>query len=191
MVGPYLVLLALLAAERLLELRISRRNAESAFARGGFEVGQRHFVWMRVLHVAFLAGCVAEVVLMHRPFLPAWGYSMLVVALLAQGLRYWAVLSLGEAWNVRVIVVPGAPIVTRGPYRYMRHPNYLAVIVEGVAIPMIHDAWMTAVVFSVLNALLLVVRIRCEEKALNQVGSYRDQLGDRARLLPLRLRTTP
>jgi methyltransferase len=85
---------------------------------------------------------------------------------------------------VRVIVVPGEPVETAGPYRYLRHPNYLAVILEGVAVPLIHGAWLTAIAFSVLNAILLVVRIRCEEDALSESGRYRERLGDRPRLLP-------
>ncbi len=185
MVGPYLLLLALLAAERIFELRLSRRNTDRALARGGFEVGKRHFVAMRALHVAFFAGCIAEVVLLNRTFVAPLGYSMLLLALLAQALRYWAIRSLGPCWNVRVIVVPNAPVVTAGPYRYLRHPNYLAVIVEGFAVPLIHSAWITAAVFSALNAILLWVRIRSEEDALEQAGTYREQLGDRHRLLPL------
>ncbi len=185
MVGPYLVVLALLAAERVFELRLSRRNADRALARGGFEVGERHFTAMRALHLAFFAGCIAEVVLLNRTFVAPLGYSMLLLALLAQALRYWAIRSLGPSWNVRVIVVPDAPIVTAGPYRYLRHPNYLAVIVEGFAVPLIHGAWITATVFSALNAVLLWIRIGSEERALDDAGSYREQLGDRHRLLPL------
>lgn len=182
----YFGFLALLGAERIFELRLSARHARRAFARGGVEVGERHFAVMRALHAAFFAGCVLEVWLLGRPFLPALGYPMLGLALAAQGLRWWAVASLGPAWNVRVIVVPGEPLVTRGPYRFLRHPNYLAVIAEGIAVPLIHDAWLTALVFSLANAVLLSVRIRSEERALARHGAGAEALSARPRFWPLR-----
>ena len=181
----YLGLLALITAERLVELRLSRRNAALAMQKGGVEYGQGHFRAMTLLHSLFLAGCAAEVLLMGRPFAPLPGLAMFALALSAQGLRYWAISTLGDRWNVRVIVQPGAPAVVNGPYRWMRHPNYLAVILEGVAIPMIHGAWITAVAFSLLNAALLTVRIRCEERALAQHCAYEDRLGSRRRFLPV------
>jgi methyltransferase len=183
-VWAYLGFLALLGLERVLELRISERNARWALRRGGVELGREHFTPMALLHGAFLIGCAAEVVLAGRPFLPALGLAMLVAALAAQALRYWAIASLGRHWNVRVIVVPGADVVTRGPYRYLRHPNYLAVVVEGLAVPLIHGAWLTAAAFTVLNAVLLSVRIRCEEQALGRCRGYAERLGDRGRFWP-------
>ncbi len=185
MVAAYLVLLALLGAERLFELRLSRRNAAWAFERGGIEFGERHFFWMRLLHAGFLVGCAVEVTLLQRPFDARVGVPMLALAVAAQLLRFWAIASLGPRWNARVIVVPGLPVVTRGPYRWLSHPNYLAVVIEGFAIPLIHGAWLTALVFSAANAVLLVVRIRCEERALARHCGYAERLGDRPRLLPL------
>ncbi len=110
---------------------------------------------------------------------------MLAVLLGAQALRYWAVVSLGPAWNVRVIVVPGDPPIRGGPYRFVRHPNYLAVLVEGIALPLIHTAWLTAVVMTVLNAILLRARIRCEEAALERYCGYEGRFAGTPRLLPL------
>lgn len=184
MVTFYVVFIGLLAAERLVELRVSQRNAAWALAQGGVERGQRHFQVMKVLHTGFLVACIAEVVLLKRPFVPAVGYPMLAVALGAQGLRYWAIGSLGRFWNVRVIVVPGASVVAQGPYRWMRHPNYLAVVLEGLAVPLVHSAWLTALGFTVLNAWLLTVRIRCEEKALSEHCDYQARLGQRRRFVP-------
>ncbi|MBI3770383.1 MAG: hypothetical protein HY271_18085 [Deltaproteobacteria bacterium] len=189
MVSWYLVLLALLGVERLGELVISRRNAADAVARGAIEVGQRHFQVMKVLHTLFLVACAAEVVLLRRPFIPALGVPMLVLAVLAQALRYWAVLTLGRRWNVRVLVIPGDQAIVAGPYRYLRHPNYLAVIVEGVAVPLVHTAWLTALGFTLANAALLRVRIRCEERALAAHCDYGRRLGDRRRLIPGRRAT--
>jgi methyltransferase len=183
-VTPYLLLLLGIGAERLVELRISRRNAAWAFTRGGIEVGQAHFRAMKVLHAGLLLACAVEVVGLHRPFVPALGWPMLGLVGVAQALRYWAIASLGPYWNVRVIVVPGAPAVRRGPYRLLRHPNYLAVAIEGFAIPLVHGAWITAAVFSAANAALLVVRLRCEEAALAAHCDYRTRLGTTRRFLP-------
>lgn len=159
-------LIGVLACERLAELVISRHNAAWAIARGGVESGQRHFRWMKLLHTSFFVACLAEVYLLGRPFDPRIGYPMLGLALAAQALRYWAIGTLGRRWNVRVIVLPGAPLVASGPYRFLRHPNYLAVVVEMAAVPLIHGAWLTALFFSLANGLVLLVRIRCEEAAL-------------------------
>jgi methyltransferase len=123
---------------------------------------------MTVVHTLFLGSCAGEVLLAHRPFPGALGFVALGVALGAQCLRYWAIGSLGERWNVRIIVVPHAPPVTTGPYRFVRHPNYLAVILEIAAVPLIHGAWVTALAFTAANALLLGVRIRAEEVALGE-----------------------
>jgi methyltransferase len=90
------------------------------------------------------------------------------VVVLAQALRWWCITVLGPRWNTRVIVVPGLPLVERGPYRWLRHPNYVAVVLEGVALPLVHSAWITAVAFTVVNAGLLRVRISSENAALAQ-----------------------
>jgi methyltransferase len=172
MVAAYLGFLALLGLERLAELRLSARNARWSFARGAVEAGQGHFPTMKALHGAFLLACAAEVVLLRRPWIPALGWPMLGLALAAQALRYWAIGSLGRRWNVRVIVLPDVPAVDRGPYRFLRHPNYVAVVLEGLAIPLLHSAWWTAVGFTLANAWLLRVRIRCEEDALARFGAY-------------------
>jgi len=164
--GAYLGLVALVAVQRIAELRLSRDNAGKAFARGGIEYGRGHFPAMAFLHAAFLCSCTLEVVLLRRPFPGALGWIALCAFLLAQGLRYWAIASLGDRWNVRVIVVPGDVPVARGPYRFLRHPNYLAVAVEMIALPLVHGAFITAIVFSTLNAAVLRLRIRIEEVAL-------------------------
>jgi methyltransferase len=124
---------------------------------------------MVVIHTAFLAACIIEVANLDRPFVPALGWPMIAVVLAAEGLRWWCVRILGPQWNTRVIVVPGLPRVTNGPYRYLSHPNYVAVTAEIIALPLVHSAWLTAIVFSVLNAALLVVRLRVENAALAEL----------------------
>jgi len=161
----YVVLVVLVGFERVAELVVSLRNASWSFAQGGVESGRGHYPFMVVLHTGLLAACLVEAA--HRPFVPALGWTMLVIVLLSQGLRWWCITVLGRQWNTRVIVVPGLRLVARGPYRWLRHPNYVAVVAEGIALPLVHTAWVTAVVFTVLNIPLLAIRIRSEEAALN------------------------
>lgn len=159
--------------ERLVELVISKRNAAWAFARGGVESGRGHFPAMVALHTALLLGALAEVWLLGRPFIPLLGWPMLAIAVLCQVGRYAVIASLGRQWNTRVIVVRGMPLVRRGLYRFawLRHPNYWIVAIEGIALPLVHTAWITALVFTVLNAVLLLgFRIPTEERALRAAG---------------------
>jgi methyltransferase len=168
--AAYSVLVGLVAVERLAELVVSTRNLRWSRARGGVEIGAGHYPAMVTLHSALLVGCLAEVWLLDRPFLPALGWPMLVLVLAAQSLRWWCIRTLGPQWNTRVVVVPGAGRISSGPYRYLAHPNYVAVVLEGFALPLVHTAWLTAAVFSVLNAGLLGVRIRSESGALALLG---------------------
>jgi methyltransferase len=121
---------------------------------------------MVVLHVGLLLGSVLEVLLRQPAFVPALGFPMLALVIASNALRWWCIAVLGRQWNTRVIVVPGMGRVTRGPYRLLRHPNYVAVVVEGFALPLVHSAWITAVLFTLVNAILLVARIRAENRAL-------------------------
>ncbi len=163
------LLIALVAIERVVELVVSNRHAAWAFERGGIEHGKGHYPPMVVLHSALLVGAVSEAWLSGRDFIGWLGWTMLALVALAQALRWWCILTLGNSWNTRVIVTPEVPLVTRGPYRWISHPNYVAVVVEGFALPLVHTSWITAVVFTVLNAWLLAVRIRAENTALETV----------------------
>ncbi|MGI9157750.1 MAG: isoprenylcysteine carboxyl methyltransferase family protein [Marmoricola sp.] len=159
-------LVALVGLERLAELVVSTRNAAWSIERGGRETGQGHYPAMVVLHTALLVGALVEA-WVRRPFVPALlAWSMLVLVLASQALRWWCIGTLGRRWNTRVIVVPGMAAVSRGPYRLFSHPNYVAVVVEGFALPLVHAAWLTALVFTIANAVLLTVRIRVENAAL-------------------------
>lgn len=166
----FVVLVAAVGLERLAELVVSTRHVRVAVGRGGVERGRGHYPAMVVLHTGLLAGALVEVLVADRAFLPWLGWPMLALVVAAQGLRWWCIRTLGWQWSTRVVVVPGAPLVTSGPYRWLRHPNYVAVVVEGVALPLVHTAWVTAVVFSVADALLLRTRIRCEEAALRELA---------------------
>jgi methyltransferase len=162
----FTVLVLLVGAERLAELVVSKRNAAWSMERGGVETGFGHYPFMVVLHTGLLVGALVEA-WTRRPDVPgALAWSMLAVVVLSQALRWWCIATLGRRWNTRVIVVPGLSPVSGGPYRVFSHPNYVAVVLEGLALPLVHGAWVTAVVFTVLNAGLLTVRIRVENAAL-------------------------
>ena len=162
----YVLLIVAVAVERVAELVVSARNLTWSRARGGVEFGARHYPAMVALHTGLLVGCLVEPVALHRPFLPALGWPMIVIVVAAQGLRWWCIATLGHQWNTRVVVIPDAPLVTAGPYRILSHPNYVAVVVEGIALPLVHTAWITASVFTVLNAVLLRTRVKVENAAL-------------------------
>ena len=157
--------MAVLLVERVVELAVSRRNVRALRAQGASEYGARHFPLLVFIHTLFPLGLVAEVMgLRARPgaLWPVW----LALLLGAQTLRFAAMRALGRFWSVRVLAIPGAPLVRRGPYRFWRHPNYLAVTLELLAAPLLFGAWRTALGVSVLNAVALGVRIRVEERAL-------------------------
>jgi methyltransferase len=162
----FTALVLFVAGERAIELERSRRNEAWIRARGGREHAPWQMPWMRALHAAWLLSSILEVWLERRPFVP-WLAALAAVAFLGgQALRFTAMRTLGVRWTVRVMTIPGAPRVDRGIYRYVRHPNYLGVALEIVALPLIHSAYVTAAVFTVLNGLLLRRRIRAEEAAL-------------------------
>jgi methyltransferase len=170
MVNWYLLLIAAVGLERLAELVVAQRNLAWSRARGGVEFGASHYPVMVVLHTGLLVGCLAEVFWLDRPFIPALGWPMLAIVIAAQGLRWWCISTLGRQWNTRVVVIPGAERVSGGPYRLMSHPNYVAVVAEGIALPLVHSAWITALSFTVLNAMLLSRRINVENSALARLA---------------------
>ncbi len=162
----FVVVVALVALERLAELVVSKRNAAWSFERGGRETGRGHYPVMVLLHSGFLVAMLVEAFVRRPEVSAALAWSMVVLVAAAQGLRWWCIVTLGPQWNTRVIVVPGLGPVRSGPYRLLSHPNYVAVVIEGVALPLVHACWITAVVFTVANAGLLTVRIRVENEAL-------------------------
>jgi methyltransferase len=168
--GWFGLLIALVSLERLLELVVARGNEGWSRRRGGLEFGAGHYPVMVGLHTGLLAGALIEAWLGNRPFIPALGWPMLALVVASQALRWWCVASLGRQWNTRVLVVPGAPRVVRGPYRLLSHPNYVAVALEGFALPLVHSAWITALCFTAANAVVLTVRLRVENAALRQLA---------------------
>lgn len=155
-------ILLLVAGQRLGELAIAKRNTAALLARGAVETGASHYPLIVALHAAWLAALVGWVALTA----PAIDLPLLAVFACLQAGRLWVLWSLGPFWTTRIITLPGAPLVRRGPYRFVRHPNYIVVILEIAVLPLVFDAWMLAVIFSVLNAALLYVRIGAEDQAL-------------------------
>jgi methyltransferase len=183
----YFALLAGVALLRVVELRLSRRHQVRLLASGGKKVAEPLYPLMVALHASLFAASALEVWLCERPFVPALGLPMLGLLGLCLAGRIWVWRSLGEQWNVQVMVST-QPVVDWGPYRYVRHPNYSIVIVEMLALPLVHSAYLTAIVFSPVNAVVLWQRIRCEEAALSTRPEYMAKMGMKPRFLPVFLR---
>lgn len=165
-VPVYLAIVGAYAIERCSELVRSRRNLARAMRRGAIECGAAHYPAMVVVHVLFLISAACEVLIFHRPFPGALGWIALALSAGSQALRWWSIGTLGDRWNTRIVVIPGEPLITTGPYRIIRHPNYVAVAVEMAALPMIHGCWLTAIAFSLMNGVLMAMRIPAENRAL-------------------------
>jgi methyltransferase len=155
------IIVALVAMERIAELVRARHNTRALLARGGVEVGSGHYPLLVLLHGAWLAALLYAV---PTDTVPSWGW--LGIFVLLQALRIWVLASLGPYWTTRIITLPGAPLVRSGPYRFLRHPNYVVVVAEIAVLPLVFGAWRIALVFSALNLALLAWRIRLEQQAL-------------------------
>lgn len=173
-------ILALVVFQRIVELRIAAHNARIVRRRGAVEAGAEHYPLFIALHTCFFLSLLAEI-LITKSYTQGLWLPFLVVFLLAQALRIWCLVALGPNWNVRIFVIPGVTPVQSGPYRFIRHPNYLAVTLEIVCLPLLFHAYYTAVVFSILNYLLLRHRIRIEESALIQWTAYGKQMKKQSR----------
>jgi methyltransferase len=173
-----------LAAQRVLELRRSRLNERELVARGGREHAQKQVRVMQALHASWFLAMGYEVFALEAELVPGLALAAFALFIIGQALRYAAMHALGPRWTVRIITVPTAPVVRRGIYRHLRHPNYLGVILEILAVPLLHGAWRTALVFSCANAAFLVWRIRAEERALRAESDYAERFADCPRLLP-------
>ena len=177
------MLFAFLIIQRLTELVVAKRNERWMKAHGAYEVGRNHYKWIVTVHVSFFLSLLIEVQWFGAE--PAvWWPLPFIVFVLAQVMRFWALFSLGRFWNTKILVLPGAKVVEKGPYRFMRHPNYIIVATEILMIPLIFQAYMTALLFSALNAIVLSVRIPEEEKALQKNTNCPDSTGRRPRFLP-------
>ncbi len=184
MTAAYLALLVLVAFGRIIELGISRRNQKRMQAQGVRKMYEPHFRWMVLLHSAILAGAALEVLLLHRPLIPALAIPMLVIFVLANLLRWWVIRALAGQWNVQVMASSRIGVISSGPYRWIRHPNYDAVMAELFALPMIHTAWITALLGTIAHLGILRRRLRVEDAVLLADPVYREVMGNKPRFLP-------
>jgi methyltransferase len=183
-VFAFLGLLAAVALLRVVELRISKRHQRGMAARGAAKVDEPKFRWMVLLHTAVLLGAALEVVLLRRPFILWLAVPMFVIFLAANAVRWWVIRSLGEHWNVQVVDSTRLGVVTSGPFRYVRHPNYAAVFAEMLALPLIHTAWITALAGAIAHIGVLAQRLSTEERVLFANPDYRAAMTGKPRFLP-------
>lgn len=181
--GSFISFFCLIVLQRLTELLIAKRNEKWMKARGALEFGQAHYRLMVSMHVLFLFVFLVEVILFNKPLSSAW-QVLLAIFLVAQAGRIWAIASLGRFWNTKIIVLPDADITKRGPYRYLKHPNYTIVIIELLVIPLMFNAYLTCALFSILNICILYIRIPVEEQALAQLTNYETTFMHANRFLP-------
>ncbi|KMJ59698.1 hypothetical protein AB685_02190 [Bacillus sp. LL01] len=175
---------AFIITQRVVELGIARRNEQWILSQGAVEYGKEHYKYMVSLHVAFLASFLLEVVALDRTLSPFWP-AILILFILTQSLRIWAIQSLGKYWNTKVLILPDASIVKTGPYKFLRHPNYIIVVMEIMLIPLMFNAFITAIVFTALNAWMLSVRIPLEERGLSEMTTnYASYMEGRNRFSP-------
>ena len=183
-VPAYIALLSLVALLRLIEVRISRRNQRRLAAKGVDKVAEPHFRWMVLFHIGLLVSAGVEVVFLHRPFLPFLALGMGMVFLLANCLRWWVIHVMAEHWNIQVMASADLGVIVEGPFRWVRHPNYAAVFVELIALPLIHSAWFTALVGAVIHCWILSRRLKIEESVLMSNPKYVAAMGSKPRFFP-------
>lgn len=170
----FLWIIGLVIVQRLIEVIIAKRNEKRMLTQGGYEVGASHYPYMLALHISFFISLVEEIWI--RQLEPSTFFPLLFfIFLLVQALRIWCLASLRDFWNTKIIVLPGAHVVKKGPYVYFRHPNYLVVAAEIILLPLMFQAYITAIVFTLLNLAMMSVRIPLEEKALMEVTNYKEQ----------------
>ncbi|MFH0347529.1 isoprenylcysteine carboxyl methyltransferase family protein [Bacillus vallismortis] len=161
------LLIAILIAQRAAEMAVARQNEQKVKKQGAIEFGESHYPYIIIMHILFFLSLTAEVLLMNKQP-SSWWIGIAAAILIVQAVRYWALCSLGAYWNTKILVVPGAELVKKGPYKWMKHPNYTVVILEILLIPLLYQAYVTMCLFSNVNAVLLTVRIRTEDKALEE-----------------------
>ena len=172
-----------LIVQRVTELFISRKNEKWMMNRGGIEHGKAHYPYIVLLHILFLVSFFIEVQVFQRELTEIW-FVIFPILFLTQIMRYWAVLSLGNYWNTKIMIVPGDVVISRGPYKFVKHPNYIVVAVELLFIPLLFNAYFTAILFTLMNVVMMTIRIPAEESALQTYTNYQEVFPIKSRLLP-------
>jgi methyltransferase len=176
-----------IVGQRIIELVIAKRNEKWMKGQGAVEFGKGHYPYIVLMHAMFFISLFSEVFFGSKALSPLWPW-LLAVFVLTQAVRVWALASLGKYWNTKIIVLPNANIIKKGPYQLIQHPNYLVVTIELIIIPMMFEAYATSILFTLLNVVILSIRIPAEEKALKQLTEYEGTLGDRNRFVPKMLK---
>lgn len=174
----FFVIITIVILQRFVEVLVAKRNEKSMLSKGAYEVGSSHYSFMIALHVSFFLCLILEVVIFNKSLSPLFPY-LFSLFLITQALRIWCLTSLGSFWNTKIIILPGANVVKKGPYLFFRHPNYLVVCMEILLIPSMFQAYLTAIGFTFLNFAMLSVRIPIEEKALKEATNYTEEFKKR------------
>jgi methyltransferase len=172
-----------LVVQRIIELMIAKRNEKWILEKGGYEAGREHYKWIVAVHILFFVSLLLEVQFFQKHLTPFWPF-LLPIFIILQILRVWVIVSLGKFWNTKIMILPNAEGVAKGPYRIMRHPNYVVVTAEILIIPLLFEAYITAVVFTILNLAVLSIRIPEEERALMNNTYYQKQFAMVPRFFP-------
>lgn len=167
------IFITFVITQRLIELMIAKRNEKYILQQGGFEVGANHYPFMVAMHSLFFIILLGEILLLNRDLSFLWLFFLAVFLLMQIG-RFWCLYSLGPFWNTKIIILPKAKVVKKGPYRYVKHPNYLIVTIELLVIPLLFNAFFTAILFTLFNIFILSIRIPLEEKALKKATNYQE-----------------
>lgn len=170
----FAIIIAIVILQRLVELTIAKRNEKWMRSQGAFEAGARHYPFMVLMHITFFISLLLEVLIFNRQLSPFW-IALLTLFFIVQVARIWCLTSLGKFWNTKIIILPGANVIRKGPYRFIRHPNYVIVTTELLVLPLLFSAYFTAVVFTLLNLWMLSIRIPAEEKALMEATNYKEK----------------
>ncbi|RSD26558.1 isoprenylcysteine carboxyl methyltransferase family protein [Mesobacillus subterraneus] len=179
----FYIFVGVIIFQRLMELVIARRNESWMKKRGAIEFGKGHYPAMVTIHTAFFIFLIFEVIYFDKSLSSYWPI-LLAVFIFTQAMRVWALSSLGKFWNTKIIILPGADVVKKGPYKIIKHPNYLIVAVEFIVIPLMFNAYITMIVFTLLNIIILSIRIPAEEKALRELTKYETAFHQQGRFVP-------
>jgi methyltransferase len=181
----FYVMLAMMIMQRLLELAIAKRNEKWMLKQGAVEIGSSHYKWIVFVHGLFFVSLASEVLLMGKPLSSIWAL-LFVLFIMTQIGRIWVITSLGRFWNTKIIVLPETEVVLKGPYKFLKHPNYVIVVLEFLIIPLFFEAYITMILFSLLNLFVLSIRVPMEEKALCAFTDYDDKTEQHARFWPVK-----
>ena len=177
------MLISFIIVQRIFELFVAKRNEIWMKQQGAVEFGERHYKFMVLIHMMFFISLLTETLLLKRGISPLWPVLLSLFGF-AQVVRIWVITSLGRFWNTKILVLANAKIVRKGPYRFLKHPNYVVVAMELLAVPMLFNAYYTAILFTVLNIMILMIRIPIEEKALKTLTEYDETFRDFHRFIP-------